>query len=76
MGQTKKSAGIAIAIGIVLLILAGVYWALPAGSLPAFLPGHEANSPDHHVKHGLAAFALGVFCFVLAWFQTGPQRPA
>jgi hypothetical protein len=62
----------AILAGIVLIALAAIYWAEPAGSLPSFFPGHAAGSGHHHVKHGLLAFILGVGCFVFAWFQTGP----
>ena len=66
----------AIVLGVLLIALAVVYWALSAGSLPAFLPGHAAGSGHHHIKHGIAAFLLGVACLVYAWFQTGPTRPA
>jgi hypothetical protein len=66
----------AVVLGVLLIALAVVYWALSAGSLPAFLPGHAAGSAHHHIKHGIAAFLLGVACLVYAWFQTGPSRPA
>jgi hypothetical protein len=62
----------AIIAGIVLIVIAVIYWAEPAGSLPSFVPGHDAGSGHHHFKHGLLAFILGVGCFVFAWFQTGP----
>ena len=39
------------------------------------MPGHEAGSSHHHIKHGIAAFVLGIGCFVFAWFQTGPSTP-
>jgi hypothetical protein len=26
------------------------------------------------VKHGIAAFLVGVACLAFAWFQTGPKR--
>jgi hypothetical protein len=29
--------------GIALIVLAVVYWAEPAGSLPTWIPGHEAG---------------------------------
>ena len=63
----------AIIAGIVLIVIAVVYWAEPAGSLPSFFPGHDAGSGHHHVKHGLLAFVLAIGCFVFAWFQTGPS---
>ena len=65
---------LAVVAGTVLIVLAIVYWALPAKSLPSWLPGHEAGSSHHHVKHGIAAFLLGLACFAYAWFQTGPKR--
>jgi hypothetical protein len=64
----------AIVLGIVLIVIAIVYWAEPAKSLPGFFPGHEAGSNHHHVKHGIAAFLLGVACLVFAWFRSGPRR--
>jgi hypothetical protein len=66
----------AVIAGVLLLALAVLYWVDSAGSLPSFVPGHEAGSAHHHVKHGLAAAILGIGCFVFAWFQTGPTRPA
>ena len=65
---------IAVALGIVLVAIAIVYWALPAKSLPGFFPGQQAGSNHHHVKHGIAAFLVGLACFVFAWFRTGPAR--
>jgi hypothetical protein len=66
----------AVIAGVVLLALAILYFADPAKSLPSFIPGHEAGSTHHHVKHGIAALCLGLGCFVLAWFQTGPSGRA
>jgi amino acid transporter len=62
----------AIAVGVVLIVIAIVYWVDTADALPSFFPGHEAGSSHHHVKHGLAAFILGIGAFIFAWFQTGP----
>jgi divalent metal cation (Fe/Co/Zn/Cd) transporter len=66
----------AVIVGIVLLVVAAIYVAEPAKSLPSFFPGHEAGSTHHHVKHGLAALIVALGAFVLAWFQTGPARPS
>jgi hypothetical protein len=62
----------AIILGVLLIAVAIVYWVSTASSLPSFFPGHQAGSSTHHVKHGIAAFLLGIACFVFAWFQTGP----
>jgi hypothetical protein len=55
-------------------VIAIVYWSEPAKSLPDFFPGHQSGSAHHHVKHGIAAFLLGIGCFVLAWFRSGEKR--
>ncbi len=64
----------AVVVGVALIALAVLYWIEPAGSLPSFIPGHEAGSGHHHVKHGIAAFFVGVALLVYAWFQTGDDR--
>lgn len=65
---------LAVVVGIVLIAIAFVYWAEPAKSLPSFFPGHESGSNHHHVKHGIAAFLLGLALLVFAWFQSGPKK--
>jgi hypothetical protein len=67
---------LAVVVGLALIALAVVYWAEPAGSLPSWIPGYEAHSAHHHVKHGIASFLVGLACLVYAWFQTGGQRAA
>jgi hypothetical protein len=68
----------AIVVGVILVIVAIIYWVEPASSLPSFFPGHQAGDSEHHVKHGIAALVVGLGCFVFAWFQSGPStgRPA
>jgi hypothetical protein len=72
--MTKNRALIipAVVVGIVLLVIAAVYFADTASALPSFFPGHEAGSSHHHVKHGIAALVVALGCFVFAWFQSGP----
>ena len=41
--------------GVLLLVVAIVYFAEPAKSLPSFFPGHDAAMNRHHAKHGIAA---------------------
>lgn len=64
----------AVVVGTILIVIAIVYWAEPAKSLPSFFPGHQSGSDHHHVKHGIAAFLVGIACFVFAWFRSGPKR--
>jgi hypothetical protein len=65
---------LAVVLGIALIVVAIVYWAEPAKSLPGFFPGHESGSNHHHVKHGIASFLVGLACFAFAWFNTGKPR--
>jgi hypothetical protein len=73
MPNSRSTIIAATILGVVLIVIAIVYFAEPAKSLPSFFPGHEAGSTHHHVKHGIAALVLGLGAFVLAWFQTGPR---
>ena len=73
MDRRKLLVWLAIVAGVALIVIAVVYWVEPAKSLPSFFPGHKAGSSTHHFKHGIAAFLLGLACFVFAWFQTGPS---
>ena len=72
----KWLVALAVVLGVALVAVAAVYWAEPARSLPSFFPGHEAGSAHHHVKHGIAAFLVGLACLVYAWFATGGDRSA
>ena len=74
--MTKRPALIlpAVVVGLALLVLAALYFAESASSLPSVIPGHEAGSGHHHVRHGIAAALLGIGCFVFAWFQSGSTR--
>jgi uncharacterized RDD family membrane protein YckC len=64
----------AVIAGVVLLALAVLYFIDSASALPSFIPGHEAGSAHHHVKHGIAALILALLAFTYAWFQTGPAE--
>lgn len=58
-----------VVLGLIFVVIACVYWFVPAGSLPAFVPGFEAGSSRVHVKHGIASLAVAVVCFIVAWFM-------
>jgi ammonia channel protein AmtB len=60
-------------LGILLIVVAIVYWVEPAHSLPDFFPGHE-HSTTHHTKHGIAAFLVGLALLAFAWFQSAPKK--
>jgi hypothetical protein len=48
------------ALGVVLLIVASMYFLVPADQLPGFLPGHEAGLTRMHVKHGVVSGVVGI----------------
>jgi hypothetical protein len=54
-------------LGVVLLIVAAVYFMMPADQLPSFLPGHEAGVTRLHTKHGIVAAVAGVVLLVAGW---------
>jgi NADH:ubiquinone oxidoreductase subunit 5 (subunit L)/multisubunit Na+/H+ antiporter MnhA subunit len=66
-----------VLLGILLIVVAIVYFVTPEHSLPSFFPGHSsATDPErnhHHTKHGIAALVVALACFAFAWFQTGPK---
>jgi uncharacterized membrane protein HdeD (DUF308 family) len=64
-------------LGLLLIVVAVIYFAEPAHSLPSFFPGHvsagNTEASHHHTKHGIAAIVVALACFAFAWFQTGPK---
>jgi hypothetical protein len=65
-GIAMKTA--AIVLALVFVVVAVVYFVLPAGSLPSFFPGFEPGSARMHVKHGIAALAVAIVLFGVGWF--------
>jgi hypothetical protein len=47
-------------LGVILLVMAAVYFLVPAGQLPGFFPGHESGVARMHYKHGVVAGVAGV----------------
>ena len=56
--MNKPLVSIAAVLGVVFLVLACIYWFVPAGSLSAFMPGFVEGSTHVHVKYGLVALVL------------------
>ena len=55
-------------LGVILLIVAAMYFLVPADSLPTFFPGHETGLMRIRAKHGMLAGGLGVVLLVASWF--------
>jgi Na+/H+ antiporter NhaD/arsenite permease-like protein len=76
-GNLRRLMIPAVVFGVLLIVVAVIYFIEPEHSLPSFFPGHasatssEAN--HHHTKHGIAAVVVALALFAFAWFQTGPK---
>jgi hypothetical protein len=55
-------------LGVVLLVVAAVYFLMPADQLPSFMPGHEAGVTRVHAKHGIVAGVAGVVLLAAGWW--------
>ena len=56
-------------LGVVLLVVAAVYFLVPADQLPGFFPGHEAGVTRVHAKHGIVAAVAGVVLMAAGWWM-------
>jgi hypothetical protein len=63
----------AIILGLAFAAVAILYWTMPAGALPSFVPGFEPGSSVMHVKHGIAAAAAAIVCFAISWYAGRAQ---
>ena len=59
---------IAYVLGLICAIAAVMYFTMPAGSLPTFMPGYDAGSAHIHTTHALAAAVAAIVLFVVGWF--------
>jgi hypothetical protein len=59
---------LAYLVAIICIIAAVMYFVMPAGQLPTFMPGYEAGSAHIHLKHAIIALVLGVILIVIGWF--------
>ena len=70
----------AVLLGVLLIVVAVIYFTSTAHGLPSFFPGHvsatDKEAHHHHTKHGIAALVVALACFAFAWFQTGPRTAA
>ena len=60
----------AILVGLFFFALAALYWLTPANSLPAFVPGYDAESDKPHLTHAVGMLIIGATAFLLAWFRS------
>ncbi len=59
---------IAYILAIICIIAAVMYFVMPAGQLPTFMPGYEVGSVHVHIKHAVIALVAAVVLFLIGWF--------
>jgi hypothetical protein len=55
-------------LGALLIVVAIVYFVVPAESLPSFFPGHEPGMTRVRLKHGIASGVVGVVLLAVGGF--------
>ena len=78
-GRTLLAVILAI-IAVIGIVVAIIYLAEPAKSLPSFIPGHIARSNGHHPLKVTGSLVVGIIFAVGAWFALAykpkPAAPA
>jgi uncharacterized membrane protein len=67
---------LAYILAIICVIAAVVYFVMPAGQLPTFMPGYIAGSAHIHHSHAVAAAVAAVVLFVVGWYFGRSGRTA
>ena len=60
---------IAYLLAIICVIVAVMYFVMPAGQLPTFMPGYADGSTHIHHLHAYAAAVAAVVLFGVGWFS-------
>ena len=60
---------IAYLLAIICVIAAVMYFVMPAGQLPTFMPGYISGSTHIHTTHAIAAAVAAVVLFAIGWFM-------
>ena len=67
---------LAYILAILCVIAAAVYFVMPAGQLPTFMPGYVAGSAHIHHTRAIAAAVAAVVLFFLGWYFGRSSRTA
>jgi type IV secretory pathway TrbL component len=59
---------LAFLLAIICAVVAVMYYTMPAGSLPTFMPGYVPGAQHVHMKHAIAAAVAAVVLFVLGLY--------
>jgi len=60
---------LAYLLAIICIIAAAMYFFMPAGSLPTFMPGYEAGSAHIHTKHAAIAVVAAIVLLLVGWLS-------
>lgn len=77
MPRHRGLAAALVVLGLLLLVVAIIYFVQPASGLPGFFPGYDRGLARHHTTHGIVALVLGLLCIGGGWMLTGgrPDQP-
>lgn len=75
MSSRRMLAIAALVAGVVLVVVAIVWFALPAKSLPGFM-GQIDGATVHRTKRGAAALVVGLIALGLAAYELRGERSA
>jgi hypothetical protein len=64
---------VAYILAVACALLGIVYFMIPGGGLPEFLPGYDKGSTHIHTTHGVAAIT-GAIVFLLIGLSTRRQK--
>ncbi len=65
---------LAYLLAIICIIAAAMYFLMPAGSLPTFMPGYIAGSNHIHTTHAVIAAIAAIVLFLIGWFVGRSRR--
>ena len=60
---------LAYLLAIICIIAAAMYFFMPAGALPTFMPGYEAGSAHIHAKHAAIAVVAAIVLLLVGWLS-------
>jgi hypothetical protein len=67
--EKRSMKMIAYLLAIICVIAAVMYFVMPAGQLPTFMPGYAEGSTHIHHLHAYAAAVAAVVLFGIGWFS-------
>ncbi len=65
---------LAYLLAIICVIAAVMYFLMPAGSLPTFMPGYITGSDHIHIKRAIIAAVAAIVLFLIGWFVGRARR--